>query len=118
MDRAELIEKMKTTQPMSRKEMNKIIVDSINSNLIDGNSRGHRNLIIVMEELAELAKEISKELRGKGDIVAITEELADVLLGIYYVQDIVNISDDDIQIAMTIKMNRLQSVLCTKGVYE
>ena len=44
-----------------------------------------RNLIIVREELSELSKEISKELRGQGDKYNILEELADVPLGIYYV---------------------------------
>lgn len=40
-------------------------------NLHNGNPRGHHNLILVMEELAELTKEISKELCGKGDSVSI-----------------------------------------------
>lgn len=42
-----------------------------------------KNKIIAMEELAELAKEISKDIRGKGDLFGLVEEIADVQFGIY-----------------------------------
>lgn len=35
-------------------------------------------LVMVMEELAELAQEVSKEYRGKGDLHKLTNEIADV----------------------------------------
>ena len=95
-----------------------VLKDSVESNLKDGNPRGHRNLIIVMEELAELSKEVSKELRGKGDHANILEELADVQLGIYYVQDICKIDDDELHKAMNIKMKRLEGVLNNTGKYQ
>lgn len=95
-----------------------VLKDSVESNLKDGNPRGHRNLIIVMEELAELSKEVSKELRGKGDHTNILEELADVQLGIYYVQEICKINDDELHKAMNIKMKRLEEVLNDKGKYQ
>lgn len=91
---------------------------SVDSNLSDGNPRGHKNLIIVMEELAELSQAISKELRGKGDHVNLLEELADVQLGILYVQEICNISDEDLHKAMNVKMKRLENVLSDKGTYK
>ncbi len=91
---------------------------SVNSNLSDGNPRGYRNLIIVMEELAELSKEISKELRGKGDYYNILEELADVQLSIYYVQEVCKIDNDELHKAMNIKMKRLENVLNDKGKYQ
>ena len=84
----------------------------------DGNPRGHRNLIIVMEELSELTKEISKELRGKGDKTNILEELADVQLGIYYVQEICGITDSDLAKAINVKIERLKSVLDANGKYK
>ena len=117
MDKEVFIEKMKNCEPMNKESLMKIIVDSVNSNMVDGNPRGHRNLIIVMEELAELAKEISKELRGKGDVTNLIEELADVQLGIYYVQEIVGIDDKTIEKAMSVKMDRLGSVLYDTGSY-
>lgn len=60
-----------------------------------------------MEELAELSQQIAKQLRGKGNYYNILEELADVYLGIYYVQDIVGIKNDDLYKAMNIKIDRL-----------
>lgn len=95
-----------------------ILNQSVDSNLSDGNPRGHRNLIIVMEELSELSKEISKELRGKGDKTNILEELADVQLGIYYVQEICKINNEDLYKAMNVKMKRLEDVLKANGKYK
>ncbi len=86
-----------------------VLKKSIDINLQDGNPRGHKNLIIVMEELSELSKEVAKELRGKGDYYNILEELADVQLGIYYVQEICKISNDELQKAINIKMKRLEN---------
>jgi NTP pyrophosphatase (non-canonical NTP hydrolase) len=95
-----------------------VLKQSVDSNLSDGNPRGHRNLIIVMEELSELSKEISKELRGKGDSTNILEELADVQLGIYYVQEICNITNKDLNKAMNVKMKGLEKVLDDNGRYQ
>lgn len=86
-------------------------IKSIDSNLHDGNPRVHRNLITVIEELAELSKEISKQLRGKGDQYNILEELADVQLCIYYIQEICDINNDDLYKAINIKMLRIEEVL-------
>lgn len=52
-------------KPMDRGRYKRIIRESIDS-LQDGNPRGHHDLIICMEELAELQQALSKELRGKG----------------------------------------------------
>lgn len=71
-----------------------------------------------MEELSELSKEISKELRGKGDKTNILEELADVQLGIYYVQEICKINNEDLYKAMNVKMKRLEDVLKANGKYK
>lgn len=69
--------------------------------------RGHYDLIICMEELAELQQALSKELRGKGDPVNILEEVADVLLCIGYIQEIVGLSDELIVSAMNVKIDKL-----------
>ena len=95
-----------------------VLQRSVDSNLKDGNPRGHRNLIIVMEELAELGQAVSKELRGKCDYYNLLEELADVQLGIYYVQEICGIANDELNKAMNVKMNRLERVLNKKGEYQ
>lgn len=119
MNKEKFISQLNTTE----KDINKtwikdVLKKSIDSNLHDGNPRGHRNLIIVMEELSELSKEISKQLRDKGDQYNILEELADVKLGIYYVQEICGVNNDDLHKAMNIKMRRLEEVLNVKGKYQ
>lgn len=119
MNREKFISQLNTTE----KDINKtwimdVLKKSIDSNLYDGNPRGHRNLIIVMEELSELSKEISKQLRDKGDQYNILEELADVQLSIYYVQEICGVNNDDLHKAMNIKMRRLEEVLDAKGKYQ
>ena len=119
MDREKFINELnKTDFAIDKEWIFKVLKESVDSNLSDGNPRGHRNLIIVMEELSELSKEISKELRGKGDYINILEELADVQLGIYYVQEILQINDDDLQKAMNVKMKRLEKVLSKTGSYK
>lgn len=95
-----------------------VIKKSIDSNLPDGNPRGHRNLIITMEELSELQKEVSKELRGKGDRISILEEIADVEVGMMYLKELLHISDDDIERAIHVKLDRLEGILREKGACE
>ena len=119
MNREVFIEQLETTgSAVDMKWIFDVLKKSVESNFYDGNPRGHRNLIIVMEELAELSKEISKELRGKGDNINILEELADVQLGIYYVQEICGITNEELNKAMNIKMNRLENVLKANGKYQ
>lgn len=98
--------------------VNKIIKDSIDANLRDGNPRGHRNLIIVMEELAELGQEIAKVLREKEDVLSLLEELADVQLEIYYVQEICGIDDEALHRAMNVKMKRVEKNLQEFGQHK
>ena len=66
------------------------------------------NTVIVIEELAELTKELTKALRNKDDIVGILEELADVSIGVDYVKEIFDITDKELEYARSIKMTELQ----------
>lgn len=119
LDRHKFISQLSTTQKNIDKQwIMDILKQSVDSNLKDGNPRGHRNLIIVIEELSELSKEISKELRGKGDQYNILEELADVQLGIYYVQEICGVNNDDLHRAINIKIKRVEEVLNEKEKYQ
>ena len=70
------------------------------------NQKGTMNTIIIMEELSELSKELSKAIRGKGERMDLVEELADVALGIKYVQEIFDISDETLARAMNVKLYR------------
>ena len=72
---------------------------------------GYNNLIIAMEEFAECSKEISKFLRGKPDKIALVEELADVQLSMFYIQKICDISDEDLERAVHIKIERMDRTM-------
>lgn len=119
MDRDKFISQLNTAEEKTDMQWTlDLLKKSIDSNKKSGNQRGHRNLIIVMEELSELSKEISKQLRGKGDRYRILEELADVQLGIHYVQEICGISDEELHKAMNVKLQRLEETLREKGQYQ
>lgn len=70
------------------------------------NRKGVYNLVIVMEELAELTQQVSKYIRGKADRYAVMEELADVYLAARYVKNIVGISDEELNAAINVKKDR------------
>jgi NTP pyrophosphatase (non-canonical NTP hydrolase) len=118
MERIEFIDKLlKASKEVDQVHVLDVLRKSINSNK-DNNPRGHRNLIIVMEELSELQKEVSKELRGKGQYHDILQELADVYICIEYIQEICDISDDELARAVNVKLDRLESVLEEQGEYQ
>ena len=97
---------------------NHLINTSIEANLKDGNPRGHRGLIISMEELAEMQQAISKHLRGKGDIINIIEELADVQIVLQYIMNICNVDSNQVQRAKQVKLIRLQQELEKNGFFK
>lgn len=101
-------------RPLDREYYKDVIIRSIDS-IQDQNPQGHHDLIICMEELAELQQALSKELRGKGDTVNILEEVADVLLCVGYIQEIVGLSDDLIVSAMNVKIDKLNKLLEEKN---
>ena len=105
MDRKEFEKEFETA---STKVNNTYIEQVIKQSLkpISNNNDGTLNLVIVMEEFMEISKEVSKYLRGKGDKVALTEELADAYLSIKYVQQICNISDAELNKAINVKIKR------------
>ena len=49
--------------------------------------------IMLIEEMSELTKELCKELRGRGDVEHLSDELADVEIMLAQVKKIYNISD-------------------------
>lgn len=73
--------------------------------------KGDINLIVTIEEMSELQKEITKYIRGIGDKDGIIEELADVLLSIRYLFILLDISEEDVEKARYIKLKRLKERL-------
>lgn len=73
---------------------------------------GSVNLIIAMEELAELSQSVSKYLRGIRDsesMLNLLEEVADVEIALKYIKQITCLKNEDVLLAKDIKLNRLQS---------
>lgn len=58
---------------------------------------GDKQVIVAIEELSELQKELCKYLRGKGNIENITEELADVQIMINQMQMLFEIDSYDLE---------------------
>lgn len=108
MDILEFIEKMKRapSEPMDPKRVSEILKNSYKGFDSARNVDGALNLIIVMEELAELQQEISKFIRGEGNRINMIEELADNILNIYYIQNICGISDETLMKAVNVKLER------------
>ena len=115
MDRDKFISAMeKASDVVSDDSMDRYLMEVLDPDPLYINTPGTRNLVIVMEELAELQQQISKYLRGKGDMVGLTEELGDVYLSLRYVEFICGVNKSDIRKAMNVKIDRLQK---TTGVY-
>lgn len=71
-------------------------------------------LVVLMEELAELQKEIAKILRGELDHSDLIAELADVEIMIEQLKLLYNIKDTDVKQYKDIKLNRLGDMIREK----
>lgn len=100
-------------EPIIYEEQINVIRDSIKK--LDEREKdpfsGFYNIIIVIEELSELTKELTKALRDKESVVGIVEELADVSLGIDYIKEVFDITDKELEYARSIKITELQKKL-------
>ena len=65
-------------------------------------------LVVAIEELSELTKEITKCLRNKGNIDLLAEEVADVEIMVEQVKLIFNVQDK-VEAARQIKLQRLEN---------
>lgn len=111
MNREEFTEKMdQPTIHMSDDHISEVLIRSF-SPKSEEMFEGYNNLIIAMEEFAECSKEISKFLRGKPDKIALIEELADVQLSMFYIRKICDISDEELERAVHIKIERLDNTI-------
>ena len=71
--------------------------------------RGETPLVIIMEELSELIKEVSKKYRGNESNIGILEETADVLICIKFIQLLCGISNEDLIKAINVKIDALNT---------
>lgn len=70
--------------------------------------RGLENLVIDMEEMAELSQEISKYIRGNGDRYNLIQEMSDVLICVHHLQNLYNITDEELNKGINVKINRCE----------
>ena len=69
------------------------------------------HIVIAMEEMAELSKELSKALRRNPDEDGLLEEIADVLICIGYISMIFEFDDEDIKKALYVKLKNIEERL-------
>lgn len=67
--------------------------------------------IVAIEELSELQKEITKDLRGKGNRDHILEELADVIIITDEVTDMYGFTKEEIEAKIMSKYQRLEKTI-------
>ncbi|WP_368487159.1 hypothetical protein [Spiroplasma sp. DGKH1] len=72
---------------------------------------GDKQIIQAIEEMAELQKELCKNLKGKTNKELIKEELADCFLILEQLKVYYNFNDQEIQDIMMLKLNRTVSVI-------
>lgn len=68
-------------------------------------------MIVAIEELSELQKELTKALRNKIDRVAILEEYVDVTIMLEQIKILYELNDKDINLMKKMKLDRLQTRL-------
>lgn len=59
-----------------------------------------------MEECAELQVELSKHICGQGDRMHLLEELADVYISLWIIQEVFDIPTDEMDKAIDVKLKR------------
>lgn len=71
------------------------------------------NKAIIIEELSELQKEVTKDIRKKFNRDNFLEEMADVVIVLHMAKEIYNISESELDKAINKKMERNLSRLLT-----
>lgn len=64
------------------------------------------NKAIIIEELSELQKEVTKDIREKFNRDNFLEEMADVVIVLHMAKEIYNISENELEKAINKKMER------------
>lgn len=72
-------------------------------------------LVVIMEELAELSQQISKKIRGKEDKMHLLEEIADVYICLEELKMLNGFTEKEIEIAKSVKLNRIKNKLNNGG---
>ena len=100
MDRNRFIQCMKSNIELSDKERRRIIRRSVES------QPWKLKCTIAMEEFAELTQAISKQIRGYDNRIGLLEEMADAYICLEFLKSIFNITPEELQKAMDVKLQR------------
>lgn len=104
MNREDFQQRMKELNTWTDKDIRAGVTRMINA--LDDNShfRGWKNILVCAEECGELSQELIKSIRGKYDRVGLLEEAADIAVGLKTIQEVFDISDDELLHAQAIKV--------------
>lgn len=91
---------MKSNIELSDKERRRIIRRSVES------QPWKLKCTIAMEEFAELTQAISKQIRGYDNRIGLLEEMADAYICLEFLKSIFNITPEELQKAMDVKLQR------------
>lgn len=89
------------------KEMTKSEIEDIFGQAFQVYGKKHQ-MVVAIEECGELGKEVSKYYRDKGNETHLKEEIADVLIMIWQLIKMLNLSVDDIKKIIIWKVKRLR----------
>ena len=101
MDRDVIRRQMTHAKPINEKSFSAAI-DTITSTSTD--DVVNDEFIIAIEELSELQKELTKFIRGKGDIIGIQEEIADVYIVLANIQKLLEIPKESVLSMVSVKL--------------
>ena len=104
MDRNRFIQCMKSNIELSDKERRRIIRRSVES------QPWKLKCTIAMEEFAELTQAISKQIRGYDNRIGLLEEMADAYICLEFLKSIFNITPEELQKAMYVKLQRERNI--------
>lgn len=71
--------------------------------------------VITTQEMAEFTCEVTDEIRGKGDLTGILEEMADVIIVLRTMQKVYRISDESVLKALRVKVDTIDELLNIRG---
>lgn len=100
MDRSRFIQGMNSDIELSEKERRRIIRKSVET------QPWKLKCTIAMEEFAELTQQISKQIRGYDNRIGLLEEMADAYICLEFLKSIFNISSEELQKAVDVKLER------------
>ena len=75
------------------------------------NKYGEKQVIVAIEELSELQKELCKNIRGRKNQLALTEEIADVLIMVEQMIVYFGIAEVDVMAIKQVKLERTKRLL-------